>query len=200
MKNFILYNRTITDIEKGVFYYEIINGEKDSNNEFIVYKTPIEIEDISENSNWEEELLKEKNLGQLTQLRKKIRDDEIQCYRIGNLNRSASMALNTKINDYKNMPKLNYAVNDAVEIRKLLIRKYNFKDDHIKMILRRWRLSLHPFLLFFILKCGGRSLRSVVLVNWNWVGRRVYRCNIATIAIQEHKGILHQIGTFHVPI
>ena len=69
MKNFRLYNRTITDIEKGVFYYEIINGEKDSNNEFIVYKTPIEIEDISENSNWEAELLKEKNLGQLTQFR-----------------------------------------------------------------------------------------------------------------------------------
>ena len=54
MKNFRLYNRIITDIEKGAFYYEIINGEKDSNNEFIVYKTRIEIEDISENSNWEE--------------------------------------------------------------------------------------------------------------------------------------------------
>ena len=48
MKNFRLYNRTITDIEKGVFYYEIINGEKDSNNEFIVYKTPIEIEPLVE--------------------------------------------------------------------------------------------------------------------------------------------------------
>jgi len=29
---------------------------------------------------------------------------------------------------------------------------------------------------------------------------RVYRCNIATIAIQEHKGILHYLSTFHVPI
>jgi hypothetical protein len=46
VKNFRLYNRIITDIEKGAFYYEIINGEKDSNNEFIVYKTRIEIEDI----------------------------------------------------------------------------------------------------------------------------------------------------------
>ena len=106
MKNFRLYNRIITDIEKGVFYYEIKNGEKDSNNEFIVYKTPIEIEDIPEGSNWEEELLKEKNLGQLTQLRKKIRNLEIQRDRIGNLNRSASMALNTKINDYKNIEQL----------------------------------------------------------------------------------------------
>ena len=106
MKNFILYNRTITDIEKGVFYYEIINGEKDSNNEFIVYKTPIEIEDISENSNWEEELLKEKNLGQLTKLRKKIRNLEIQRDRVSNRNPSASMALNTKINDYKNIEQL----------------------------------------------------------------------------------------------
>ena len=106
MKNFRLYNRIITDIEKGVFYYEIKNGEKDSNNEFIVYKTRIEIEDISENSNWEEELLKEKNLGQLTQLRKKIRDDEIQRDRVSNRNPSASMALNTKINDYKNIEQL----------------------------------------------------------------------------------------------
>ena len=106
MKNFRLYNRIITDLEKGVFYYEIKNGEKDSNNEFIVYKTPIEIEDISENSNWEEELLKEKNLGQLTQLRKKIRDDEIQRDRIGNLNPSASMAWNKDINDYKNIEQL----------------------------------------------------------------------------------------------
>ena len=106
MKNFRLYKTIITDIEKGVFYYEIKNGEKDSNNEFIVYKTPIEIEDISENSNWEEELLKEKNLGQLTQLRKKIRDDEIQRYRIGNLNHSASMALNEKIDGYKNIEQL----------------------------------------------------------------------------------------------
>ena len=47
MKKFKLYNKIITDIEKGVFYYEIINEEKDSNNEFIVYITPIEIEDIS---------------------------------------------------------------------------------------------------------------------------------------------------------
>ena len=106
MKIFRLYKRIITDIEKGAFYYEIKNGEKDSNNEFIVYKTPIEIEDISENSNWEEELLKEKNLGQLTQLRKKIRNLEIQRYRIGNLNHSASMALNEKIDDYKNIEQL----------------------------------------------------------------------------------------------
>ena len=106
MKIFILYNRTITDIEKGVFYYEIINGEKDSNNEFIVYKTRIEIEDIPENSNWEEEWLLKKNLGQLTKLRKKIRNLEIQRDRVSNRNPSASMALNTKINDYKNIEQL----------------------------------------------------------------------------------------------
>ena len=106
MVNFRLYNRIITDIEKGVFYYEIKNGEKDSNNEFIVYKTRIEIEDISENSNWEEELLKEKNLGQLTKLRKKIRNLEIQRDRVSNRNRSASKALNTKIDGYKNIEQL----------------------------------------------------------------------------------------------
>ena len=38
MKKFKLYNKIITDIEKGKIYYEIINGEKDSNNEFIVHK------------------------------------------------------------------------------------------------------------------------------------------------------------------
>ena len=106
MKNFRLHNRIITDIEKGAFYYEIINGEKDSNNEFIVYKTPIEIEDIPECSNWEEELLKEKNLGQLTKLRKEIRDDEIQRDRIGNLNHTASIVWNKDINYYKNIEQL----------------------------------------------------------------------------------------------
>jgi hypothetical protein len=106
MKNFRLYKTIITDIEKGVFYYEIINGAIDSNNEFIVYKTPIEIEDIPENSNWEEEFLKEKNLGQLTKLREKIRNLEIQRVRIGNLNPPASMVLNTIINDYKNIEQL----------------------------------------------------------------------------------------------
>ena len=106
MTNFRLHNRIITDIEKGAFYYETINGEKDSNNEFIVYKTPIEIEDIPENSNWEEELLKDRNLEQLTKLREKIRNLEIKGFRIGNLNPDASMALNTLINDYKNIEKL----------------------------------------------------------------------------------------------
>ena len=122
MKNFRLYNRIITDLEKGVFYYEIKNGEKDSNNEFIVYKTPIEIEDISENSNWEEELLKEKNLGQLTQLRKKIRNLEIQRDRIGNLNPSASMALNEKIDGYKNIKKLinRWFIDHEIELNKFI--------------------------------------------------------------------------------
>ena len=106
MKNFRLYKTIITDIEKGVFYYEIINGAVDSNNKFIVYKTPIEIEDIPENSNWEEELLKDRNLEQLTKLREKIRNLEIKGFRIGNLNPDASMALNTLINDYKNIEKL----------------------------------------------------------------------------------------------
>ena len=106
MTNFRLHNRIITDIEKGAFYYEIINGAIDSNNEFIVYKTPIEIEDIPENSNWEEELLKDRNLEQLTKLREKIRNLEIKGFRIGNLNPDASMELNTLINDYKNIEKL----------------------------------------------------------------------------------------------
>ena len=62
MKNFRLYNRIITDIEKGVFYYEIKNGEKDSNNEFIVHKIPVNLEDIPEYSKWEEEFLLKENL------------------------------------------------------------------------------------------------------------------------------------------
>ena len=64
------------------------------------------IEDISENSNWEAELLKEKNLGQLTQLRKKIRNVKIQRDMVSNRNRSASIALNEKIDGYKNIEQL----------------------------------------------------------------------------------------------
>ena len=48
---------------------------------------------------------------------------------------SDSWAVIIGINDYKHMPKLNYAVNDAVDIKEMLISKYNFKADHIKMIL-----------------------------------------------------------------
>ena len=46
-----------------------------------------------------------------------------------------SWAVIIGINDYKHMPKLNYAVNDAVAIKEMLISKYNFKEDHIKLIL-----------------------------------------------------------------
>ena len=122
MKNFRIYNRIITDIEKGIIDYEIINGEKDSNNEFIVYKTRTEIEDIPENSNWEEEWLLKKNLGQLTKLRKKIRNVEIQRDRVSNRNPSASMALNTKINDYKNIEQLilEWFIDHEIELNKFI--------------------------------------------------------------------------------
>mgnify|MGYP000197464177 CR=1 FL=1 len=46
-----------------------------------------------------------------------------------------SWAVIIGINDYKHMPKLNYAVNDAVAIKEMLMSKYNFKEDHIKLIL-----------------------------------------------------------------
>ena len=121
-ENFLLYNRTITDIEKGVFYCEIKNGEKDSNNQFIVYKTPIEIEDIPENSNWEDEWLLKKNLGQLTKLRKEIRNLEIQRDRVSNRNTSTSMALYTKINDYKNIEQLilEWFIDHEIELNKFI--------------------------------------------------------------------------------
>ena len=46
-----------------------------------------------------------------------------------------SWAVIIGINDYKHMPNLNYAVNDAVAIKEMLMSKYNFKEDHIKLIL-----------------------------------------------------------------
>ena len=46
-----------------------------------------------------------------------------------------SWAVIIGINDYEHMPNLNYAVNDAVDIKEMLISKYNFKEDHIKIIL-----------------------------------------------------------------
>ena len=46
-----------------------------------------------------------------------------------------SWAVIIGINDYEHMPKLNYAVNDAVAVKEMLISKYSFKENHIKMIL-----------------------------------------------------------------
>ena len=46
-----------------------------------------------------------------------------------------SWALIIGINDYEHMPNLNYAVNDAVSIKEMLMSNYNYKEDHIKLIL-----------------------------------------------------------------
>ena len=46
-----------------------------------------------------------------------------------------SWAVIIGINDYEHMPKLNYAVNDAVDVKEMLISKYNFKENNIKLIL-----------------------------------------------------------------
>jgi uncharacterized caspase-like protein len=39
------------------------------------------------------------------------------------------------VNDYKNWPRLSYAVNDATAMRDLLIRKFGFAPDHIRTLL-----------------------------------------------------------------
>ena len=42
-----------------------------------------------------------------------------------------SWALIIGINDYEHMPNLNYAVNDAVSIKEMLMSNYNYKEDNI---------------------------------------------------------------------
>jgi len=39
------------------------------------------------------------------------------------------------IDDYQTWPKLSYAANDAQAVRDLLLKKYNFKDDHVFLLL-----------------------------------------------------------------
>ena len=46
-----------------------------------------------------------------------------------------SWAVIIGINDYKHMPNLNYAVNDAISVKEMLMKNYNYREDHIKLIL-----------------------------------------------------------------
>ena len=46
-----------------------------------------------------------------------------------------SWAVIIGINQYDNMKDLKYAVSDAADIKEMFINKYDFKDDHIKLIL-----------------------------------------------------------------
>ena len=46
-----------------------------------------------------------------------------------------SWAVIIGINEYKHMQNLNYAVNDAKSVKEMLMKNYNYKEDHIKMIL-----------------------------------------------------------------
>ena len=46
-----------------------------------------------------------------------------------------SWALIIGINDYKHMPNLNYAVNDAISIKDMLMSTYNYKEDNIILVL-----------------------------------------------------------------
>ena len=46
-----------------------------------------------------------------------------------------SWAVIIGINDYKHMPNLNYAVNDAKSVKEMLMKNYNYREDHIKLIL-----------------------------------------------------------------
>lgn len=43
-------------------------------------------------------------------------------------------ALIIGINEYKNLPNLEYAVNDAKSIREVLIKNFNYKEENIKML------------------------------------------------------------------
>ena len=49
-----------------------------------------------------------------------------------------SWALIIGINDYKHMPRLNYAANDAISIKDMLMSTYNYKEDHIKLIVNQF--------------------------------------------------------------
>ena len=48
---------------------------------------------------------------------------------------SESWALVIGINKYHNIERLNYAVNDAMAVQRMLVDKYGFKDSNIKLIL-----------------------------------------------------------------
>ena len=47
---------------------------------------------------------------------------------------SESWALIIGINKYQNVDPLNYAVNDAIAVQDMLVNKYGFKEDNIKLI------------------------------------------------------------------
>ncbi len=47
---------------------------------------------------------------------------------------SESWALIIGINKYQHVDQLNYAVDDAVAVKEMLVEKYGFKEDHIKLI------------------------------------------------------------------
>jgi len=47
---------------------------------------------------------------------------------------SESWALVIGINKYQNVDQLNYAVNDAIAVQDMLVNKYGFKEDNIKLI------------------------------------------------------------------
>jgi len=46
-----------------------------------------------------------------------------------------SWAVVVGVNEYKNWPRLSYAVNDATAVRDLLVRKFGFAPDHIRTLL-----------------------------------------------------------------
>ena len=47
---------------------------------------------------------------------------------------SESWALVIGINKYQNIERLNYAVNDAMAVQRMLVDKYGFKDSNIKQV------------------------------------------------------------------
>ena len=51
---------------------------------------------------------------------------------------SDSWALIIGINKYKYVQSLNYAAEDAMDVKKILVEKYGFKESNIKLILPKF--------------------------------------------------------------
>ncbi len=95
-----LFEEIEWNIEKGEVYYNISEGNKDSNGNLIYRKSLIEINDIPDDSGWEEKTLIEKNLHQLNKVRRKIKDLEEKLRTLRNRNNRMVIALDRQIKFY----------------------------------------------------------------------------------------------------
>ena len=77
-----------------------------------------------------------------------------------------SWALLIGINNYQHMPNLNYAVNDAVSIKEMLMSKYNYKEDHIMEKKQLSVLWTFPFISAIL---GVIKITIWNSLSWWWV-------------------------------